>query len=656
MCGLAGAWHLAADLAADELRQRALDMGGPLHHRGPDDEGCWHDTDAGIALAHRRLAIIDLTPAGHQPMVSGDGRSVLAYNGEVYNHRQLRGELEAAGSRFRGDSDTEVVLEACARWGVVAASRRFVGMFAFALWDRRLRELTLVRDRLGIKPLYVGQVGQVVLFGSELSAFRAHPDFPADVDRAALSAYFRRACVPAPHTIYRGVRKVLPGTVVTIRADGSTSAQTYWSLEEVARAGIDGRNVPATDEAVIAEFTPLLETAVRDRMLADVPLGAFLSGGIDSSTVVALMQQASDRPVRTYSIGSRDAGYDEAPLAAAVARHLGTEHTEFYVQPADVLDVIPSLPTICDEPFADPTIIPTYLLAKLARHEVTVALSGDGGDEVFGGYTRHLLASSRMANALRLPLGARRLASRAVLGIQATSWDTASWLVPASRRPPRLGDQLHKAAGALAARDLDDLYAKLTSHWDAPDQLVLDATEASSWGADDRWIDDPMERMLYRDTLGYLPDDGLTKVDRATMAASLEGRVPLLDHRVVEFLWRLPPEFKVRAGRSKWLLRAVVEQHVPRALLDRPKQGFGIPLDDWLRGPLRPWAEDLLDAQRLRREGFLDPAPIRARWEEHLAGRRQWQYHLWNVLMWQAWLEGAGNQRAPSPARGGAGT
>ena len=645
MCGLAGAWHLAADVGAVELQRLARAIGQPLTHRGPDAEGTWSDPSIGLALSHRRLAIIDLSPAGQQPMESADGRFVLVYNGEIYNHRALRRDLSAGGVRFRGSSDTEVLLEACAAWGVRRACQRAVGMFAFALWDRQARALTLVRDRLGIKPLFMGRFGSVVLFGSELGALRRHPDFTADIDRGALAAYLRRACVPAPHTIYRNVHKVMPGTTLTITADGETASDTYWSLEEVARAGIATGDEAPSDEAVVDELETLLGEVVSDRMLADVPLGAFLSGGIDSSTVVALMQRASDVPVRTYSIGSRHVDYDEAGHARAVADHLGTDHSEFTVDASDALDVIPQLPRMLDEPFADPTIIPTHLIARLARRDVTVALTGDGGDEVFGGYTRHLVASSRMAAAFKAPLGARKIVGHAVLGIPPAAWDRAGRLLPARRRPPRLGEQLHKAAGTLSARDLDDLYAKLSSIWQDPDALVRSGQEPPTWAIDEplTWIEDPMERMLYRDTLGYLPDDALTKVDRATMSVSLEARVPLIDHRVVESLWRLPARFKVRDGRTKWLLRAVAERHVPRRLLDRPKQGFGIPIDEWLRGPLRDWAEQLLQPARLEREGYLDPAPIRSMWAEHLGRGRQRQYELWNVLMWQAWLEGQAN-------------
>jgi asparagine synthase (glutamine-hydrolysing) len=582
-------------------------------------------------------------------MQSSDGRFVLVYNGEIYNHRSLRLELEARGIRFRGNSDTEVLLEACASWGPLSASTRANGMFAFALWDRQERTLALARDRLGIKPLYVGQSGSVILFGSELTALRQHPAFDDTVDLDALASYLRRACVPAPLTIYHSVRKVMPGTVLTVRQDGTMHSEPYWSLGHVARRGLASRFREDDLAEAVEELETLLTDAVSCRMIADVPLGAFLSGGIDSTTVVAIMQRVCSQPVRTYSIGSHSVGYDEAPHARTVADHLGTDHTEFYVEARDALDVIPRLPTMFDEPFADPTQIPTYLVASLARQEVTVALSGDGGDEIFAGYTRHLVGRSRMGRLFDTPSIVRRGASRAALSLTPRGWDALGRLIPARRRPPTVGDQVHKAARVVAARNLDDLYEQLTSHWEDPEQLVDGATEPATWGRDEdlsSWLTDPTERMLYRDTMGYLPDDALTKVDRTTMAASLEGRVPLLDHRVVEFAWRLPLELKIRDGRSKWPLRAIVERHVPRELLERPKQGFGLPIDEWLRGPLREWASELLDAKRLR-QGFLDPAPVLESWQQHLAGTHRWQYPLWNVLMWQAWHE----THTGSPAR-----
>jgi asparagine synthase (glutamine-hydrolysing) len=656
VCGFAGAWHLSGDVPAEVLRQRVGTMADALAHRGPDDAGDWIDAESGLGFAHRRLSILDPSPLGKQPMVSASGRHVLVYNGELYNYRELGRELASTGLRLRGSSDTEVLLEACERWGVVRTLRRANGMFAFALWDRAERTLTLARDRLGVKPLCVSHLGSVFLFGSELGALRRHPAFDDEIDRGALAAYLRRACVPAPHTIYARARKLLPGTVLIVGADGRVRSETYWDLAQVARDGVAARRERPSDQEALDRLQTLLTDAVTGCLRSDVPLGAFLSGGIDSSTIVALMQRVSARPIRTYSIGSRSVGYDEAPQARAVAAHLGTEHTELYVEARDAIDVIPRLPLLFDEPFADPSQIPNLLVARLARRDVKVALSGDGGDELFGGYTRHVVARSRLGSVLRLPVGARRLAGHTVEAVAPATWDVAGRLLPARRRPPALGDQLHKAARALTARDLDDLYSKLASHWDVPEQLVIGAREPATWNPDGEhlsdWLRDPMERMLFRDTVGYLPDDGLTKVDRTTMAVSLEGRVPFLDHRVVEFAWTLPPDLKVRDGRSKWLLRALVERHVPRGLLERPKQGFGIPLDAWLRGPLREWASELLEPSRLRREGYLEPELITRRWQQHLAGTHRWQYPLWNVLVWQQWHETWSRPRPVSDATG----
>lgn len=641
MCGIAGLLSPSGGYGEEELGHLVNRMGDSLRHRGPDSAGVYIDRAAGFAVAHQRLAIIDTSPAGHQPMVSQCGRWALSYNGEIYNHAALRSELAAKGHIFRGQSDTEVLLNACASWGPTEACRRSIGMFAFALWDRELRQLTLARDRLGIKPLFLARAGSATLFASELKAFSRHPDFAAEVDRNALAAYLRRASFPAPHTVYEGVSKLSPGSVTTIAADGSTTSTRYWSFEDVVHSGLERREESAHDPDVVDETERLLSLAVRDRMIADVPLGAFLSGGIDSSLVVALMQQAASTPVRTYSIGSPNAGYDESRHARAVAAHLGTDHTEFIVGATEALEVVPKLADLLDEPFADSSIIPTHLVSQLARNHVTVVLSGDGGDEVFGGYTRHVIARSRMRRVLRLPLPARRLAAGLVLGVSPDAWDRAGQLIPEHRRPPRFGQQLHKAASNLAVADLDELYRRLSSVWQEPESAARGGVEPATWAVDESlpWLADPMERMLYRDTIGYLPDDALTKVDRATMAASLECRVPLIDHRVVEHAWTLPPHFKVRDGRSKWVLRTVLDRHVPRALIDRPKQGFGVPIGDWIRGPLRPWAEDLLTASRLRDDGYLDVGVVRSLWSQHLSGRRDHAHELWAVLIWQSWLE-----------------
>ncbi len=615
-------------------------MGDALALRGPDDRGVWSDPAAGIALAHRRLSIVDLSPLGHQPMVSSCGRWVIAFNGEIYNFSELRAELEQAGRSFRGQSDTEVIVEGCALWGVAETVRRLWGMFAIALWDRKERRLHLVRDRLGIKPLYWGVFGDLVLFGSELKALAAHPGWERRIDRDALAAYLRFAYVPAPRSIWRDVFKLEPGTILTIGADGGRNTDIYWSAADVARAGIGARtDWPLSDTEATDRLEDLLGDAVNRHMVSDVPLGAFLSGGIDSSTVVALMQKHSRRPVRTFSIGFNEAGYDEAAHAAAIARHIGTDHTELYVEPAHALEIVPRLAEWYDEPFADSSQIPTFLVSEMTRAKVTVALSGDGGDELFAGYNRYRLARSlgRVLSALPAPLG--RVAAGGLTAMPVAAWDRLFGLVPGRLRPPQPGDKVHKLAGLLTETP-DTVYRRLVSQWNEPEKLAIGGTEPIGPLTDPglrRDFPDPLDRMQLLDTLTYLPDDILTKVDRASMAVSLEARVPLLDHRVVAFAWSLPHRMKMRDGESKWLLRRVLYRHVPKSLLDRPKMGFGIPIGSWLRGPLRDWAEDLLDETAMRADGLLDPAPIRARWAEHLSGRRNWQYPLWTVLMLQAW-------------------
>lgn len=636
MCGIAGV--LDVRRAGDEagLAALAADMATSLHHRGPDAGGVWVDPGAGLALGHRRLSIVDLSPAGAQPMVSADGRWVIAYNGEVYNADALRADLP--GIAFRGRSDTEAILEGCARWGVRATVERLIGMFAFALWDRETRTLHLVRDRLGIKPLYWGRFGPLLLFGSELKALRRHPGWEPEIDRGAVAAFLRHDYVPGPAAIWQGVAKLEPGRILTVRAGEEPRIEAYWRLEDVVRAG-QADPFAGTDEEAADRLEALLADAVSRRMIADVPLGAFLSGGIDSSTVVALMQRASDRPVRTFSIGFREQGFDEAPHARAVASHLGTDHTELYVEPDDARAVIPRLPAIYDEPFADVSQIPTFLVSELTRRHVTVALSGDGGDELFAGYPRYTVTSAVWRRLGRLPASARRAAGRALGAVPVPVWDAVARMAPGSAAI--YGDRVHKLAGALGG-DADDLYRRMLSRWEDAAALVPGAVEPRGAFWDDGpkgWLPDLVERMQLLDTRVYLPDDILTKVDRASMAVALEARVPLLDHRVVAFAWSLPMRFKLRGGESKWLLRRVLERHVPRALFERPKMGFGVPIDAWLRGPLRDWAESLLAEDRLRADGLLDPAPIRRRWAEHLSGRRNWQYPLWSVLMLQAWRE-----------------
>lgn len=639
MCGIAG-FHAFAEGSPEAMDRCVRRMTDVLEKRGPDSHGYWSDPQAGVALGHRRLAIVDLSPLGHQPMVSASGRSVIAYNGEIYNFAELRADLEARGVAFRGRSDTEVLVEACEAFGVENAVRRCIGMFAFAFWDRRTRTLTLARDRLGIKPLYWGYAGETLVFGSELKALREHPAFAAEIDRDALAAYLRHNYIPAPRSIHRGVRKLQPGCLLVVRAGSEPVEAPFWSMADVVRRGQEERRAIGDAEA-IDELETLLRDAVGRRMIADVPLGAFLSGGVDSSTVVALMQEQSSRPVRTFSIGFHEDGYDEARHAAAVADHLKTDHTELYVDPARAREVIPQLPEMFDEPFADSSQIPTYLVSQMTRRHVTVSLSGDGGDELFAGYNRYTLARDLWRRVGWMPRPLRRAAAGMIRAVPPSAWTRLFEAVPAALRPPQAGDKLHKLAGVLGGGP-GELYRSLVSQWPDPAALVPGAREPEGPLSDmsvAASVPDLVERMQYLDTITYLPDDILTKVDRASMAVSLEARVPLLDHRVVDFAWRLPMHFKIRDGETKWLLRQVLYRRVPRALIERPKMGFGVPIDAWLRGPLRDWAESLLDEGRLRSEGFLDPEPVRRRWSEHLSGRRNWQYAIWTVLMFQAWLE-----------------
>ena len=641
MCGVAGFLQFGGGNEATMIAA-ALGMTDRLSHRGPDDSGVWVDASCGIALGHRRLSIVDLSPAGHQPMASGDGRFVMSYNGEIYNWAELRRELDDGGheTSWRGHSDTEVLLEACVRWGIEGAIRRTAGMFAIAIWDRQTRSLTLARDRMGIKPLYWAAFGSSLVFGSELKALRRHPQWRGEIDRNALSAFLRFGYVPAPHSIHRGVNKLLPGQVLTCEAGREPRLSAYWSVEEAAREGLSHRLDVAPGEAT-DRLETLLREAVGGHMMADVPLGAFLSGGVDSSTVVALMQAQSARPVRTFSIGFNADGYDEAKHAAAVARHIGTDHTEFYLEPHHARDAIPRLPEMFDEPFGDSSQIPTFLVSQLTRKHVTVALSGDGGDELFAGYNRYIVADHLWRRLAGLPLSLRGAFARAIHLASPQAWDRMLARLPGRLAPPQAGDKLYKLARIAAARPAE-LYPLLVSLWDNSEGLVVGGGQLPDLVADsssETIAPDLAERMQYLDQKTYLPDDILTKVDRASMAVGLEARVPLLDHRVVEFAWRLPRDMKLRGRSTKWLLRQVLYRYVPAKLIERPKMGFGAPIDSWLRGPLRDWAETLLGEQRLNREGYLNAAPIRRRLAEHMSGARNWQHSLWAALMFQSWLE-----------------
>jgi asparagine synthase (glutamine-hydrolysing) len=652
MCGISGFLSPARDANEKSLRATAAAMAAAIAHRGPDASDTWADAEAGLAFGHRRLSIIDLSQAGAQPMTSTDGRYVLSYNGEVYNFPDLRTELEGKGHAFRGHSDTEVVLAGIVEWGLEAALARCVGMFAISLWDRQSRTLSLVRDRLGIKPLYYGWSGGVFMFGSELAALKAHPAFRATIDLDVLALYMMRNCVPAPHTIHHGIKKLMPGTILTLPAASAPGAEptltSFWSLSAVAARGaadpFQGSEAEATDQA-----EALLREAVGDRMVADRPLGVFLSGGIDSSTVAALMQDISETPVKTFSIGFKDAGYNEAEDAKAVAAHLGTEHTELYVDAGKALDVVPNLARIFDEPFADSSQVPTYLVSEMARRDVVVCLSGDGGDEMFGGYNRYLWVDGIARRSRALPGPLRGLAAAAMTSLAPDTWDslfrTLGPMLPGRLRQRNPGDKLHKMAGIFTAGDPHKIYQGLVGHWQPGDQVVREATAPETIvERPGDWPELPgfTEQMMHLDGATYMADDILTKVDRASMAVSLEARVPLLDHRVVEFAWRLPLALKTGGGVGKRVLRNVLSRHVPNALIERPKMGFALPIHDWLRGPLRDWAEALLDETRLRQEGFFDPVPVREKWRQHLSGQRNWQHHLWDVLMFQAWLEEQG--------------
>ncbi len=646
MCGITGFVDLSARrLSNTELVPTVTRMAEAISHRGPDDQGVWVEAETCVALGFRRLAILDLSPTGHQPMLSADERYVIVYNGEVYNFEELREKLDPLGHPFRGTSDTEVMLAAIVQWGLKEAVRRFNGMFAIALWDRQQKVLHLIRDRLGVKPLYYGWSNGVFLFGSELKALRAHPAFEAEIDRNSLSLFLRHSYIPVPHSIFKNINKLPPGTILSLPIHGGKqdgTLTTYWSAEEVVEQGMRDP-FRGTAEQAVDELDGLLRESVRLRMIADVPLGAFLSGGIDSSCIVALMQAQSRLPVKTYTIGFHEGSYNEAEYAKAIAAHLGTDHTELYITPETAMAVIPRLPAMYNEPFSDPSQIPTFLVSQLARQHVTVSLSGDGGDELFGGYTRYSRAN---------------LVRNLICGIPSPVRDAAGEFISrvsfGQNQPFEINNKFYFLAEMLKSGQADGIYLRAMSHWAQPDAVVINGYEPltllrspTSWPL----IPDFVQRMMYLDLMTYLPDDVLVKLDRASMHVSLESRVPYLDdHRVVEFAWRLPLDFKVRDRKRKWILRQVLYRYIPKEMVERPKMGFGIPVAAWLRGELREWAESLLDENRLNQEGYFNPAPIRKKWSEHISGKYNWQYYLWDVLMFQAWLE-ANPQPAPLTVR-----
>lgn len=656
MCGIAGC--VSKELAPDLLMPVVRAMTDSIKYRGPDDEGHWINPDFGVALGHRRLSILDLSPLGHQPMVSQSGRYTITYNGEVYNYMDIRRDLEKDGVQFRGTSDTEVMLEAFEQFGIDKAVSRFNGMFAFAVWDSVAKELSLVRDRFGVKPLFYHVSPWGVAFASELKAFASIPHFSRRVNKEALRLFMQFCYVPAPYSILDGIWKLTPGSIVTIPTKNFRSAASsqfspypetsvvsprrYWSAWNKALEGITNpRNVD--ESQVVEELDVLLRDAVRLRMISDVPVGAFLSGGIDSSLVVALMQEQSSSSVRSFSIGFNEDGYNEAVFAKKIANHLGTDHTELYVTSEVARSMIPKLAFMYDEPFGDSSQIPTSLVSELARQRVTVSLSGDGGDEFFGGYQRYMWGDRLWRIMKWLPRNIRSLAGKSLQKIPVQSWDTFfhtfGSMIPAKLQAARMGEKLHRFAAFLNSKNRSDLYVNLQSFWSSSDDLVPSAQSVRTDHLQEDSRFNFFELMMIIDAVTYLSDDILTKVDRATMAVSLEGREPLLDYRLFEFAWSMPLSMKYAEGKGKKILRTVLSKYVPLSLFDRPKMGFGIPLGSWLRGPLRKWADELLDPDDIRSQGYLNAELIHRQWRKHLSGERDLSASLWNVLMFQSWLQ-----------------
>lgn len=653
MCGITGIWSPQRGGASPDVLSA---MGECIRHRGPDDNGVYFDPDAGVGLGHRRLSIVDLSTAGHQPMRSASGRYWVVFNGEIYNYRALRTDLHQAGATFHGDSDTEVMLAAIERWGLRSAVERLVGMFAIALWDTQERRLHLIRDRAGEKPLYVGTVGGATVFSSEIRSIRAFAGGNLRISMQALGMYLRYGYVPGPASIYEGIEKVRPGTIVTIeRREGRfhSKEESYWNAHSaISRAKADGLGTDCN--VLIDELDKALRTAVRGQMVADVPLGAFLSGGVDSSLIVALMQVESSAPVRTFTMGFEDPAYDEAPYAQSVAEHLGTSHTAVYVTERDVLDAVPRMAAIYDEPFADSSQIPTYLVAGIARRSVTVSLSGDGGDELFAGYHRYKTAATLWSRMARVPYPLRRatsvplrLVERAAAAMQISDDEQVTGLRGRQFAPSRLG----RLAAIMSSPSFGGVYDTLVSAWFDPGEVIkgFDGRQSSVrlQHPPDRLSN--IEQLMYRDMMTYLPDDILVKVDRATMAWSLESRAPFLDHRVMETAWRIPIALRAHAREPKWILRRLLERYLPAQLVNRPKHGFSVPIATWLRGPLRDWARDLLAPEKLQAEGYFDPAAVQRKWAEHEAGGRTASLQLWTLLMFQAWCS---SQLTGSPAAG----
>jgi len=647
MCGIAG-FIDPRGFNAEHAGRVGTAMCGAIAHRGPDDAGIWMDPQRHVLFAHQRLAIIDLSKSGQQPMQSASGRYVLCFNGEIYNHQELRSELDACGKapRWRGHSDTETILALIDAYGLERALQKFVGMFALALWDNEIKEVFLARDRIGEKPLYYGKNGDIFLFGSELKALRAHPEFAPTIDRDALCLFLRHNYIPQPFSIYQGIHKLPPGHFIKLGANATPTA--YWSVDGAVQAA-QKNPFEGSDEQALNVLDQVLMQSVKSQMQADVPLGAFLSGGVDSSLIVAMMQAQSLRPVKSFSIGFEDKQFDEAPFAKEVARHLGTDHHELYVSAEQARGVIPNLPKLYDEPFSDSSQIPTFLVSEMARQHVTVSLSGDAGDELFGGYNRYTWGNSIWSKLSAVPKPARHLAAATITRVSPANWNRFAApllaVAPQKFKHANVGDKLHKLAGVMGAASPEDVYQTLISHWDSPADIVKNGQEAATILTSPGDVASQLpfvERMMYYDMLSYLPDDILVKVDRAAMGVSLETRVPFLDHRVVELALRLPMYLKIRGGVGKWCLRELLYRRVPKHLIERPKTGFAIPVGNWLRGPLREWAEHLLDTRRLTSSGYFNAQQIETKWREHLSGDRNWHYYLWDILMFEAWRDEAG--------------
>ncbi|CAM8408435.1 AsnB Asparagine synthase (glutamine-hydrolyzing) [Candidatus Methylopumilus universalis] len=640
MCGIAGFFTKSPDQSLDSS---VLKMVNTLSRRGPDDLGTWVDATLGIAMGHRRLSIVDISSAGHQPMTSECGRYVIVFNGEIYNHLELRQFF--SHFLWRSQCDTETLLVCFAAWGVEKTLSKLVGMFAFAIWDNHEKTLTLARDRLGEKPLFYGWNGNNFFFGSELKAIAAHSNWEGKINLNALKYYLQYGYVPAPMSIWLGIKKLLPGSYLKISpkdSDGKLSPPSfYWKITDHFNCS---GSKELDENFAIDELDFLLRRSVLAQMHADVPSGAFLSGGVDSSSIVALMQEQSKTPVKTFTIGFDVQGYDEAAYAGLIAKHLGTDHKELYVSSQKIMEVIPELPCMYDEPFGDVSQIPTFLISKMAKESVAVSLSGDGADELFGGYNRYFLGPAIWNRMKYFSPILRNMLASSIFSISPNRWDLINRLLPKRLQQPMLGDRIHKFASILSAKNMDDIYTYLASQERNPESLIIHSDkyddDSTPWAqAEMKYFKDSnfANSMMCNDLISYLTDDILCKVDRASMYASLEVRAPYLDHRLVEFALKLPINLKIRNGESKWLLRKVLYRYVPKSLIERPKQGFSVPIDLWLKGPLRDWAEDLLNESEIKKDGYLNFSLIKQRWSEHLSGRRNWQYWLWNILMFQAW-------------------